>query len=73
MGALVDQDGKSEIMQAIARQDRSRFVEGAMHGRLAASHVVIVHGRQIVMHQRIDVNAFDGETDPDRAGLGDIE
>ena len=35
----------------------------AMHRRLAATHVIIVHGRQVVVDQRIGVHAFNGGSD----------
>ena len=57
---------ESERQQAVARQDRRRFVEGAVHRRLAAPEIVIVHPRQIVMDQRIAVNAFERRRDPQR-------
>ena len=46
--------------KAVAGQNRRRLVEGAVHRRLAAPQIVIVHGGQIVMDQRIAVHALDG-------------
>jgi len=39
--------------QRIAGEDRGRFIEGLVHGRPATAQVVVVHGGEIVMHQRI--------------------
>ena len=66
MGRLVGEDLEGQRVQRIAGKDRGRFVEGVVHGRLAAPEVVIVHARQIVVDQRIDVDAFDREPDPHR-------
>jgi hypothetical protein len=49
--------------QRVARQDCGGLVELAMHRRLAATHVVIVHRRQVVVNQRIGVHAFNGGRD----------
>lgn len=46
-------------LQRIAGEDRGGFVEGDMHGGLAAAEVVVVHRRQVVVDQRIAVDQFD--------------
>ena len=48
-------------VEAVARQDRGRLVESLVDGGFAASEIVIVHRRQIVMNQRIDMDAFERE------------
>ncbi len=55
-------EGEGE--QPVAGQDRRRLVEGTVDGGAPAPQVVVVHGRQVVMDQRIAVQAFD------RAGGG---
>src|SRR5690606_18544180 len=45
--------------QRIAGEDGGRFVILAMQRRTAAAEIVIVHGRQIVMHEAVSVHAFD--------------
>ena len=60
-------------MQRIAGQDRGQFLEGAVERRLAAPQIVIVHARQIVVDQRVDVDAFDRERDPHRPFAIDLE
>ncbi|CUX24403.1 hypothetical protein AGR7B_Cc270182 [Agrobacterium deltaense RV3] len=51
-----DIEGKRQ--QAVAGENCGRLIEFAMHGRLAAAQVVVVHGRQIVMNKRITMEAF---------------
>jgi hypothetical protein len=58
---------EGQSVQAVAGEDRRRLAEGLVSGRLAAAEVVVVHRRQIVMDQRIDVNRFDGGGDPQGA------
>ena len=58
MRFLARQNVEGEGEKAVAGEDRGRFVEFAMRGRLAAAQFVIVHGRQIVMDQRIAMHAF---------------
>ena len=43
----------------IAGQNRCRFVKGLMHGRPAMAQIVVVHCRQVVVNERVDVHAFD--------------
>ncbi len=49
---------ESECQQRIPGKDSRRFIERLMHGRTSAPHVVVIHGRQVVMHQRIAMDAF---------------
>ena len=53
------EDLESQRLQGIAGEDRGGFVEGDVHGGPAATQRVIVHGRQVVVHQRIGVDQFD--------------
>jgi hypothetical protein len=46
-------------LQRIAGQNGGGFVEGAMTGGAATTQVVIIHGRQIVVHQAVDMNELD--------------
>ena len=59
IGRVVRQHGESERLQCIAGQDRGRFVEGAMAGRPSAPQIIIVHGRQVVVDQAVDVDQLD--------------
>ncbi|CAH1676387.1 hypothetical protein CHELA1G11_14123 [Hyphomicrobiales bacterium] len=49
---------KCQCQQGVTRENGGRFVEGDMHGRAAAPEVVIIHGGQVVMDQRIAVQHF---------------
>ena len=73
MGALVRDHFEGERVEAVAGQDRGRLVEFPVHRRLAATHVVIVHRRQVVMDQRIDMDAFQRERGAGDAGAVDAE
>ena len=69
MGSALGQDVEGEGLQGIAGEDRGRLVEGLVHGRPAAAQIIIVHGRQVVMDERIAVDAFERGTHPSgRAG-----
>ena len=56
-------------MQRIARKDRGRLVEGDMHRGSPASRRVVVHGGQVVMHERIAMDAFERAGCVERARL----
>ena len=43
-----------------AGQHGGGFIEGFVYGRMAATQVVVIHGGQIIMDQRVGVNALDG-------------
>ena len=55
------------LSSMLSVQDRRRLVEGAVDGRPAAAQVVVVHRRQVVVDQRIAMQAFDRRPDPPRA------
>ena len=54
--ARVEQGAEGQALQAVAGEDRAGFIEFLVGGRLAATQIVVVHRRQIVMHQRIGVD-----------------
>ena len=54
-------------LKRVADQDRSRLVEGLVHGRASSPHYVVVHRRQIVMHQRVAVQTFESGAREQRA------
>ena len=66
VGGRIGQDFKGQIVQAIAGQHGGGFIEGLVHGGLPAAQVIIVHARQIVVDQAVDMDAFDRERDPER-------
>jgi hypothetical protein len=43
-------------LQPVSDEDRRRLVEGDVQRRLTAAHGVIVHGREVVVNQRIGVD-----------------
>ena len=55
---LLGQDLKGVGQQRIPRQYGRCFVKGFVAGRFAASQVVIIHGRQIIVNQGIGVDHF---------------
>ena len=61
------QNVEGQSQQRVAGQDRGRLVEFLVHGRLAAPQVVIVHRRQVVMHQRIAMQQFERAAGQQRA------
>ena len=54
---------EGQRLQAVADQQGGRLVVLDVAGRLAAAQHVVVHARQVVMHQRIGVDQFDGAGD----------
>ena len=56
MGQRLERQG----LQRVAGQDCGGFVPGLMDRWHAPAQVVVIHGRQVVMDQRIGVQAFDG-------------
>ncbi len=62
---------KRERLQTVAHEKRGRLVEFDMASRLAAAKHVVVHAGQVVVHERIGVNAFYGagrDFEPRRVG-----
>ena len=49
-------EGKGE--KAVTGQDGGRLIECLVRGRTASAQVVIVHGGQVVVRQRVAMNAF---------------
>ena len=62
MGFGPRHDVEGERQKPVTREDRGRVVEGLVHGRLATPQLVVVHGRQVVVHQRIAMDAFERGT-----------
>ena len=61
---------ESQRLQRVAGENRRRFVEGAVGRWAPAPQVVVVHRRQIVVDQRIGVNAFDRDACAPRTLVG---
>ena len=66
-------DLKSAGLQGIASQDRRRLIVGAVCAGAAAAQIVIVHGRQIVVDERVGVQHLDAGRDPRGARGRDTE
>ncbi len=57
------QQRKRMRQKRITREDRGGFIESLVHRRFAAAQIVVVHRGQIVMDERIGVNAFHRRSD----------
>ena len=53
------QNLKRQRLQSIRSEDRRSLVEFPVDGRVSPPQVIVVHRRQIVMHERECVNEFD--------------
>ncbi|MCY1518254.1 hypothetical protein D9M68_529660 [compost metagenome] len=58
--ALGGEQLEGQRLQRVAREQRVGFAELHVHGGLAAAQHVVVHARQVVVHQRIGVDEFGG-------------
>ena len=59
IGRRVGQNLEREGLEGVAGEDRGRLVEGPVHGRPAPAQVVVVHGRQVVVDERVAVQQFE--------------
>ena len=77
LSVLVDRiagdDVEGNRQQRVAGEDRGGVVIGFVQGRAAAAQVGIVHRRQIVMDQRVAVDAFQRGADQQRGFARDAE
>src|SRR5688572_13558471 len=55
----LNQNFESLSEQSVPREDSNTFAIDLMIGRFAPAEVVIVHGGQVVMNERVRVDAFD--------------
>ena len=58
LGAGGNLEGDGE--ERVARKNGDSFPEGLVASGAAAAEIVIIHARQIVVHERVGMNAFDG-------------
>ncbi len=72
-GVRAAENVEGEGEERVAGKDRRRLVEGAVNGRAAAAHVVVVHRRQVVVDEGIAVDAFDGGGGVEGGVLGKAE
>ena len=66
MGFRIGENLEGEGQQRVAGEDGGRLVEGLVGGGLAPPQVVVIHGGQVVMHQRIAMHAFERRAGPER-------
>ncbi len=59
MGGRIGEDLESDRQQSVARQDRGRFVESLVHRRPPAPQVVVIHGGQVIVYERVAMDAFE--------------
>ena len=65
-------------LKCVAHEERGRLVVRLMARRSAAAQIVVIHRRQIIVHQRIDMDQFQGTggrlhlflLEPERASRG---
>jgi hypothetical protein len=50
---------EAEREQGVAGQDRDRFSELFVGARLSAAQIVVIHAREIVVHERVGVHALE--------------
>ena len=51
-------------------QDRGRFIEGLVTRGFAATQIIVVHARQIVVDKRVGVDAFNSTGERHGGGVG---
>jgi hypothetical protein len=68
-GQAFRKDLKRERKQGIACQDGNGFAEFFVGRRLTAAQVVVIHGRQIVVDERVGVNHLDRHGRRERVGV----
>ena len=67
VGRRMREDFERQRVQAVPGKHGLGLAERLVHGRLAAPQVGVVHARQIVVDQRIDVDRLDRAADSKRA------
>ena len=73
VGLRPAEDLEGERQKRVARENGGCLVEGLVHGRAAAAQIVIVHGRKVVVHERVAMDAFDGCGGGESLGLRNPE
>jgi hypothetical protein len=53
---VLAEDLERERLQRVAGENRGRLVEFDVRRRTAAAQVIVVHRRQVVVHERVGVN-----------------
>ncbi len=73
MRRLAPENVEREREKRVSGKDRRRLIESAVHRRLSAAQIVVVHCRKIVMHERIAMHAFESGGGGKRFCLGNAE
>ena len=60
MGRRIGHDFEGIGEQAVTRQNGRGLIIGLVDSRPAATQIIIIHGRQIIMDQRIAMDHFNG-------------
>jgi hypothetical protein len=53
-------------MEGVASQNSCGVIERAVHSWLAAPHVVVIHARQVVMHERVYMDGLNSRSNAHR-------
>lgn len=61
-GVALGEQGEGVREQRIAGEERGRFVELFVRGGTAAAEVIVVHARQVVVDERVGVEALDRDS-----------
>ena len=69
-GSALGQNFKRDREQRVAREDGDAVTEDFVASGAAAAEIVIVHARQIVVHERVGVDALHGAGE--RHGCGNF-
>ena len=64
------QNLEGQRLQRVADEDGGRLVIGLVDRRLAPAHVVVVHGRHVVVDEGVAMDELNGRTGGQRPGLG---
>ncbi len=67
MGRRMREDLERQRVQAVAGEHRGRLPERLVQRRLPAPKLGVIHARQVVVDQRVDVDRLDRAADPKRA------
>jgi hypothetical protein len=70
VSARIAQDLEGNGEQGIAGEDRRGFIISQMDSRLASPQIVVIHARQVIMDERMNVNTFHCETRAKRHRAG---
>jgi hypothetical protein len=73
LDALDGEDAEGVRQEGVAGEDRHRLAEDRVARRAPAPEVVVVHRRQVVVHERVGVDHLERARDRQHVGLGGVE